>query len=373
VFAKGVDIVTLTTTAEGKTKDEAVSNALRSAVEQAFGAFISSKTDIVNDELIKDEIVSVSSGNIKKFNVLSSTVLPDGSTVVAVKADVSLTKLISFAKNKGTEVEFEGSLFAANIKLDELYALNELMAIRHLTVPFLELAQRSFDYEIEAEDPVQFGTNKVGDYKIKYGVNVKNWEVPLTITATANQNFFSAIDMLYNTLISLSLTKEEREKYKKMNKDIYPFGMAVSKKKYGFAYLRNKQSETEISRLLESFGVILWQGKISTGNEIFTIASMPGSNSTKNSLMSRVDLNSKSRKAIEEIASMLYSSGGGVNYLYIEEDRTVLYFRTVHLGSDQGLTTDKLSQIKKYTISPMDYINPDELFRSIPLYKFNLK
>jgi hypothetical protein len=44
---------------------------LRSAIEQAFGAFISSKTEILNDNLVKDEIVSVSNGNIQKFEVLS--------------------------------------------------------------------------------------------------------------------------------------------------------------------------------------------------------------------------------------------------------------------------------------------------------------
>jgi hypothetical protein len=65
------NIVTLTTSGTGKTIEEAKNNALRSAIEQAFGAFISSKTEILNDELIKDEVVSISSGNILKFDVIS--------------------------------------------------------------------------------------------------------------------------------------------------------------------------------------------------------------------------------------------------------------------------------------------------------------
>jgi hypothetical protein len=61
--------VTLVVSGSGKTQDEAKQNALRSAIEQAFGTFISSKTEILNDSLVKDEIVSVANGNIQKFEI----------------------------------------------------------------------------------------------------------------------------------------------------------------------------------------------------------------------------------------------------------------------------------------------------------------
>ena len=57
--------ITLTVSADGKTKEEATQNALRSAIEQAYGTFVSAKTTILNDELVKDEIVTVSNGSIK--------------------------------------------------------------------------------------------------------------------------------------------------------------------------------------------------------------------------------------------------------------------------------------------------------------------
>ena len=65
------NIVTLTTSGTGKTIEEAKNNALRSAIEQAFGAFISSKTEILNDEIVKDEVVTLSNGSIQSFVVLS--------------------------------------------------------------------------------------------------------------------------------------------------------------------------------------------------------------------------------------------------------------------------------------------------------------
>jgi hypothetical protein len=132
MFAEGVDIVTLITTAEGRTKDEAVTNVLRSAVEQVFGAFVSSNTNIVNDELTNDEIVTVSSGNVKKIDVLDEMKLSGGNTFVSVKAEVSVVQLANFAKSKGATVEFAGAVFAANMKLQKLQEENEEKALLHL-------------------------------------------------------------------------------------------------------------------------------------------------------------------------------------------------------------------------------------------------
>ena len=59
--------VSLVVSGEGKNKEEATFNALRSAIEQAYGTFVSANTTILNDQLVADEIVSLSSGNIKKY------------------------------------------------------------------------------------------------------------------------------------------------------------------------------------------------------------------------------------------------------------------------------------------------------------------
>lgn len=78
IFAQDDKTVTLVVNGHGKTQDEARQNALRSAIEQAFGAFISSKTEILNDKLIKDEIVSVTNGNIQNYEVINEVQIPNG-------------------------------------------------------------------------------------------------------------------------------------------------------------------------------------------------------------------------------------------------------------------------------------------------------
>ena len=75
LLAQNTNDVTLTVVGSGKTIEEAKTNALRSAIEQAYGAFVSSNTEILNDEIVKNEIVSISSGNIKEFKILSQSEL----------------------------------------------------------------------------------------------------------------------------------------------------------------------------------------------------------------------------------------------------------------------------------------------------------
>lgn len=52
--AKDEKTLNLTVSGQGKTQDEARQMALRNAIEQAVGTIISSKTEIFNDNLIKD-------------------------------------------------------------------------------------------------------------------------------------------------------------------------------------------------------------------------------------------------------------------------------------------------------------------------------
>ena len=63
--------VELVVTGDGATKQEATLYALRSALEQVYGTMVSSNTKILNDELVKDEIVSISTGIVKKYTYLS--------------------------------------------------------------------------------------------------------------------------------------------------------------------------------------------------------------------------------------------------------------------------------------------------------------
>jgi hypothetical protein len=82
--------IAITVIGNGKSQDAAKQSALRSAIEQSFGAFISSKTEILNDQLVTDQITSVANGNIQSFLILNESQLPDGSWAVTLKVIVSI-------------------------------------------------------------------------------------------------------------------------------------------------------------------------------------------------------------------------------------------------------------------------------------------
>ena len=116
--------IKLVVSGEAETKEEATKIALRNAIEQAYGTFVSADTEILNDELVKDEIVSISSGNIQSYKEVSSLMNADGTQSVTLEAIVSIGKLVNFAQSKGMSTELAGATFAMNMKIKELNKKN---------------------------------------------------------------------------------------------------------------------------------------------------------------------------------------------------------------------------------------------------------
>ena len=192
VLSAQVNEVTLVASGEGQTKTDAVNNALRNAIEQAYGVFVSANTDILNDELVKDEIVTVSSGNIHSYKELGCVDLTDGNKSVSVEAVVSVSNLVNFAQSKGAACEFAGAVFGANLKLINLNKSNGEKAMENLYLTLENVGKTMYDYELEVGQPKA------------------NGEVDITVVAKANANYNVFTDLVYNTLKSLSVTNVEQ-------------------------------------------------------------------------------------------------------------------------------------------------------------------
>ena len=262
VNAQEEKIVTLTVSGTGKTLEEAKTNALRSAIEQAFGAFISSKTEILNDDLVKDEIVSVSNGNIQKFDIISELQIPDGGYATSIKATVSISKLTSFVESKGVIVEFKGGLFASNVLMQELYEKNEIKAIENVIITLDAIAKKSFDYTIAAEEPYS---------------NSDKWAIPIKINVYSNSNFVNIPTLIEQTLQSLSLSESEIINYKKLNKKVFPVTLSTINNNSVY-YLRNDASRKIILKFLYSLNNVISNIKISNG---LTIKNLNEYNNTR--------------------------------------------------------------------------------------------
>ena len=187
--------VTLVAWGEGPTKNDATIEALRFAVAEVGGVFVSGNTTILNDELLRDEIVSTTTGNIKKYKELSCNKTGD-IYQVTVSATVSVGKLIEFTLSHGGSAEFDGNTFTKNIRLLELNQRNETAALENLLAQLKFFQNDLFDYKIVISNPrkVYFdGT---------YNVAVKVLVIP-------NENYKTFFNILTNTLKSLSMSESE--------------------------------------------------------------------------------------------------------------------------------------------------------------------
>lgn len=262
-YAQDDKTVTLVASGQGKTQDEAKQNALRSAIEQAFGTFISSKTEILNDNLVKDEIVSVANGNIQKFEIISEVQIPNGVYATSLKATVSVTKLTSFVESKGVTIEFKGSLFAFNVNQQILNEKNEIKAIEDLCNVITKLSDASFEYSIKASDPV--------------AVNASNdkWRIPMYISVSANNNLFSIATYINQTLKGLSLSIDEANNYIKLGKKVYPISFAANEKEYNYILLRTEKGVSNLISQLYYFNHSIQNFKISNGLSEWKIIDYP--------------------------------------------------------------------------------------------------
>lgn len=210
--------VTLVVTGEGATKEAATNNALRSAVEQTFGVFVSANTDILNDELIRDEVATISSGNIKTFEEVASISSPDGRVMVTLNAVVSIGQLVSYAQNHGASTEFAGSTFGANMRLYELNKHAQQKALSNLYLELLTLSSTMFDYSLEVGEPVV-----EGNVRDPRPAHEKGVYVPMTVKVVANANTKAIGDYYLNTIKSISCDAKEIQPFSNMGLESYAY------------------------------------------------------------------------------------------------------------------------------------------------------
>lgn len=199
------ETVQLVASGSGPNEEIAVKNALRSAIEQTYGAFVSANTTLLNEDLIKDEIVTISSGNIQSYEVISKAKNSKGESMVTVRAIVSVGRLVSFAKSHGAATELAGAAFAMNIKMRKLNRENEYKALINLRDQMKELCRQVFDYKVSASSP------KHSD---------KEYIITTKVTVSSNKNYSEARNLVLGTLEALCLSEKEIKEYKEDN---YPY------------------------------------------------------------------------------------------------------------------------------------------------------
>jgi hypothetical protein len=240
-YSQDIKNVTLVVSGQGKTQEEAKQNALRSAIEQAFGTFISSKTEILNDDIVKDEIVSVANGSIQNFEIISETQIPNDGYSSSLKATVSVTKLTSYVESKGIAIEFKGGIFAANMRQKTLMEEAEYKAVLNLCDVSWKILSSSIEFELElAKEPILISKENQ-----KYGLGIL-----IKAKSNANKEMFN--NYFGQILTKLSISEEDLVSYESSKIPTYrlkllPLNESIS--------LRNPKSLVALKNL------ILWSNK----------------------------------------------------------------------------------------------------------------
>lgn len=143
-------------TGVGVDADKARQNAIRNAVEQVIGTYVSSDTMVQNSQLLKDEILSYSGGYVKESRVISQEKGDGGLFSIKLEAQVVATKLkrkiqsLNIALKK---VEGESLFAEAFSKMEEKKSGGELLS--RILAKYPQAAYQ-FDVgkpEIESTDP----------------------------------------------------------------------------------------------------------------------------------------------------------------------------------------------------------------------------
>ena len=76
-------------TGSGQTKEEAINNGLREAVEMFTSTFVYGVTDVENYQIQKDQIVAASSGYVKSYRIIKTSNMDD---LILITMDVKLSE-----------------------------------------------------------------------------------------------------------------------------------------------------------------------------------------------------------------------------------------------------------------------------------------
>ena len=216
---------------QGKTYAEAIRNAQRSAVEQVDNKIFSSST-VKGDDLVNDEIMSISAGYIEDSEIINSDQLSDGSWEIKIMAKVSESRKKNYFKkdlNKG--IVIDNFALSSMIKDREKNKLNEEKKI-------LQLCQNEFDRFIK--ESIVFDYELVKNF---FNSNSNKWDVQIRVDWSLNQNYSNFQDNFWSSINQLAITDDALKIYEKYG---FPFY------KFGNIYLRSQKSINIVAKFLSS-------------------------------------------------------------------------------------------------------------------------
>lgn len=148
----------------GRTVEESKLNGFRLAVEQAVGSVIASETEVVNNRIVRDEVISYASGYITKF-VLVNQVYSDNvyktQMKIWIKRSVIANRLLHESKTSDNVDGDKASVNLASIQYERQ------QGDRLVSVVLNDFYRRGMNIELKPIQ-VQFDSNRNGILTIPF-------------------------------------------------------------------------------------------------------------------------------------------------------------------------------------------------------------
>lgn len=215
----------------GKTCKDAREDALRDAVNKAYGSLIYSKSEINNDKLISDQINMLTSGNILSYDEIKSCSENNGEWSIKLSVRLSQTELKKFIEGKGKSISISGELIKQKAQQELEAEKAELGIIKQLISELSTTSLEPFDYEI-----------KVGQVTIDQG---KYCNLPAEIIIRSNVNLQNIFLKLTSVLDRITVGATDQS-FRLNTLNLNTFSINLNKNSYS---LRNTQSVYEIQSL----------------------------------------------------------------------------------------------------------------------------
>ena len=119
-------------TGSGTTKEEAINNGLREAVEMYTGTLVYGVTDFENYQLQKDQIVAASLGYVKNYRLIKTSKMDD-LILITLEVTLSEEKIKGIIRNNAKLITYEDVLKDYNNVTQRQEQMRKLVALTMAT------------------------------------------------------------------------------------------------------------------------------------------------------------------------------------------------------------------------------------------------
>lgn len=235
-------------TGYGISRKKALNNAFKTAVEQYVGLATQNDVMMKNNELIKDEVLTASSGFIQKYDVISQE-QDDGMYVVKINALVESQKLIEKIKSLNISVKsFDGKNSYARVSTKVKSKKDAEKILKKVVGEFLStksIKEMLFVNYKDAQPDIDNEKNEKISLKISYSLGI-DYKVYSQKVAKLEQTFKNLgakykkrVDLPYLGKYPYSYSKYTAlyiKSYKKVSKTMQTASFGFIKK-YGSGYV----------------------------------------------------------------------------------------------------------------------------------------